>query len=248
MPSWALPLRDREPAEILYAGQLSAVLSAADFPTRLVWTQTMWRRLLHALAAGRDIAPPDYPGAQADLQLSLEGRLLPSDAAMVVGSVSPWIEAILYGRGCRRIASIDLHPAVSEIEGVRSLDYRALARSDAGRPDILIAYSTVEHIGLGRYGDAEDPEGDVTWMRDFAQRRLCPGQYFLLAVPLGEGDSTCDAHRIYGPDRLARLLAGWTLVEAIFQGRRFDRAPYAGDFDGEDWQRQPVLVLQRNAE
>lgn len=247
-PSWALPLRGRDPAEILYPGQLSAVLSVKDLPMRLVWTQAMWRQLLDALAAGHNVAPSDYPGAQADLQLSLEGRLLSSDTAMVVGSVSPWIEAILHQRRCKRIVSIDLHPAVSEIDGVRSVDYRALARSSAGPADILIAYSTVEHIGLGRYGDAEDPEGDVKWMRDFARPNLRPGRHFLLAVPLGERDSTCGAHRIYGPDRLARLLGGWTLVEAIFQSRRFDHVPFAEEFGGEDWQRQPVLVLRQAEE
>jgi SAM-dependent methyltransferase len=54
-----------------------------------------------------------------------------------------------------------------------------------------------EHIGLTRYGDPFDPQGDVKAMKELA-RVLAPGGNLLFVVPLGgEARIQYNAHRIY---------------------------------------------------
>jgi SAM-dependent methyltransferase len=55
----------------------------------------------------------------------------------------------------------------------------------------------VEHIGLGRYGDAVDTNGDRKAIREL-QRVTAPGGQLLFVVPVGRERVMFNAHRIYG--------------------------------------------------
>lgn len=54
----------------------------------------------------------------------------------------------------------------------------------------------VEHVGLGRYGDPLDPDGDIKAMREL-QRVVAPGGQLLFVVPIGRARIQFNAHRIY---------------------------------------------------
>lgn len=60
----------------------------------------------------------------------------------------------------------------------------------------LSCMHTVEHIGLGRYGDPLDPEGDLKAIREL-KRVLAPGGNLLFVVPVGQAKLVFHAHRIY---------------------------------------------------
>lgn len=53
-----------------------------------------------------------------------------------------------------------------------------------GKFDMLASFSSLEHDGLGRYGDPMDPYGDIKRLQKL-QHYLNPGGLFLLAVPTG---------------------------------------------------------------
>lgn len=55
---------------------------------------------------------------------------------------------------------------------------------------------TVEHIGLGRYGDPIDPNGDLKATNEL-KRVLAPGGSLLFVVPVGQPKIQYNAHRIY---------------------------------------------------
>lgn len=64
----------------------------------------------------------------------------------------------------------------------------------------LSCMHVVEHIGLGRYGEPIDPEGDLKAMRELA-RVLAPGGTLLFVVPVGKkAVIRFNAHRIYTPE------------------------------------------------
>jgi SAM-dependent methyltransferase len=80
--------------------------------------------------------------------------------------------------------------------------------------DLITCLSTIEHIGLGRYGDPIDPWGDVKMAANLA-RLLRPGGVMLLSFPSGPGCVVWNKHRIYSPLRRASLINGLTEVARV---------------------------------
>ncbi len=60
----------------------------------------------------------------------------------------------------------------------------------------LSCMHTVEHIGLGRYGDPIDPGADLKAMAELI-RVLAPGGSLLFVTPVGQPKIEYNAHRIY---------------------------------------------------
>lgn len=91
----------------------------------------------------------------------------------------------------------DYRPAEISLDGLATgqADLTALPFAD-GSLCSLSCMHTVEHIGLGRYGDPLDPEGDLKAMRELS-RVLAPEGDLLFAVPLGKPKLVFNAHRIY---------------------------------------------------
>lgn len=66
----------------------------------------------------------------------------------------------------------------------------------------LSCMHTVEHIGLGRYGDVIDPEGDLKAISEL-QRVLAVGGNLLFVVPIAaEPRIEFNAHRIYSAEQI----------------------------------------------
>lgn len=65
---------------------------------------------------------------------------------------------------------------------------------------------TIEHIGLGRYGDKIDPDGDL---KAFAEliRVVRPGGNLLIVVPLGKPRIKFNAHRIYSYEMIVGVFS-----------------------------------------
>ena len=81
--------------------------------------------------------------------------------------------------------------------------------------DVIINISTTEHVGLGRYGDPLDPGGDLKAMRRLREWML-PHACHILTVPVGQDAVVGHYHRVYGADRLPRLLEGYQVIESMF--------------------------------
>jgi SAM-dependent methyltransferase len=117
---------------------------------------------------------------------------------------------------------------VSAFVPVEFYDYRPAAivldRYRAARADLtrlpfadesirsLSCMHVVEHVGLGRYGDDLDPEGDQKAVREL-MRVLAPGGNLLLVVPMGRPRIEFNAHRIYSAAMATELWSGLQLVE-----------------------------------
>lgn len=78
--------------------------------------------------------------------------------------------------------------------------------------DIIISISSLEHDGLGRYGDPIDPWGDIKTMKKF-RKMIQPDGLLFLAIPVGEDAILWNANRIYGALRLPLLLSGWNKID-----------------------------------
>jgi hypothetical protein len=77
----------------------------------------------------------------------------------------------------------------------------------------LSCMHTVEHIGLGRYGDPIDHDGDLKAIRELT-RVLAPGGHLLFVVPTGHRNALIyNAHRIYTRDAIVSYFSSLQLVE-----------------------------------
>lgn len=135
---------------------------------------------------------------------------------------------------------LDFSAILSAFVPVRFYDYHALpARLDAltcGQADLkrlpfdsdtltsISCLHVIEHVGLGRYGDPLDPDGDL---KAFAELRrvLTLGGQLLVAVPVGRPRVEFNAHRVYSTAQVLDALRGLTLKEfALIPDRPEDGA------------------------
>jgi len=97
---------------------------------------------------------------------------------------------------------------------------------------------TIEHVGLGRYGDPIDPDGDVKAVREL-KRVVAPGGSLLIVVPLGMPRIEYNAHRIYSYEKLTGIILDehFTLHEYAYIPQRTSEGPlkrHADKDDGKD--------------
>lgn len=71
---------------------------------------------------------------------------------------------------------------------------------------------TIEHIGLGRYGDPIDPDGDLKAINEL-KRVTAIGGSILFVVPIGKPKIMFNAHRIYSYDQIISYFSGVKLEE-----------------------------------
>lgn len=83
--------------------------------------------------------------------------------------------------------------------------------------DLIINCSTVEHVGLaGRYGVTEDnPDGDIETMSRLNELMKLGGT-MLLTIPVGQDAVFPPLCRVYGAQRLPRLLEGYKVEKEAF--------------------------------
>jgi len=81
--------------------------------------------------------------------------------------------------------------------------------------DIIITASTIEHVGLGRYGDSKVEDGDIKAMTLLKSLLTSKGR-MLLTIPIGRDAIHGNSHRVYGQEKLPKLLEGFTVVKSEF--------------------------------
>lgn len=107
----------------------------------------------------------------------------------------------------------DYRPADLRLDNLVSdhADILALPFADESVASLSCMH-VVEHIGLGRYGDPLDPEGDLKAIAEL-MRVLAPGGNLLLVVPVGRPRIMFNAHRIYSFAQVRSYLENLKLIE-----------------------------------
>ncbi len=115
------------------------------------------------------------------------------------------------------IVSVDvMHHRHTSKYGVRYVQGDCMhAPLPDGGADVVALISTLEHVGLGRYGDPLDVDGDRKAMAE-AHRLLKPGGHVILTVPYGYPTVVFNRHRIYDDGRFALVTAGFTPVQLAY--------------------------------
>jgi hypothetical protein len=149
---------------------------------------------------------------------------------IVIGSELPWAEAQALRLGATEVSTIEFMPIVSEVPHLHTFTPQQVAdlymasmnpAHDRNKTDtwlfgvdFAISYSSLEHTGLGRYGDPLNPDGDIEAVRR-VRCMLRIGGIFFLALPTGADSLVWNAHRVYGRNRLPLLFEGFEVLDVL---------------------------------
>ena len=134
---------------------------------------------------------------------------------------------------------IDVRPVEFPLPGLScgGMDLTKLPIADNSLESISSMH-VIEHIGLGRYGDKLDAQGDIQAAKEL-RRVLEPGGTLLFVAPMNEKPRVnFNAHRIYSFAQVSELFYGLSMEEYCFLhddkvshgGRGFPPGEYTGCF------------------
>lgn len=107
----------------------------------------------------------------------------------------------------------DYRPANLDLSNLESAfgDLTNIKLPDNSQPSVSCMH-TIEHIGLGRYGDPLDPQGDLKAINEL-KRIVQPGGDLLFVTPVGTSRIEYNAHRVYNFEQVMQMFAPFTLHE-----------------------------------
>ena len=108
----------------------------------------------------------------------------------------------------------DYRPAKITLSGLTCsrADITALPFTD-GDVESISCMHVVEHIGLGRYGDEYDPQGDIKAISELKRVVADNGSLYFVVPIGGQAVLQFNAHRIYTYDQIIDYFAGFDLIE-----------------------------------
>lgn len=132
---------------------------------------------------------------------------------LVIGSENPWVEACILAVGASLVTTLEYGNITSLHPQIRTMTPPEMRRLYAHNLlplfDAVVTFSSIEHSGLGRYGDELNPWGDLQAIA----RAWCvtkPRGELLIGVPTDNVDRIeFNAHRVYGPLMYSHLVANW---------------------------------------
>ena len=130
----------------------------------------------------------------------------------IIGSRAPFYECVVLSYGGHPI-TVEYNKIISEDPRISTYTLEEFNKSPL-KFDVIISISSIEHDGLGRYGDPINPNGDLEFMMK-AKSLLNDGGYMILAVPVGADALVWTAHRIYGKLRFPLLIQEWDLIDSF---------------------------------
>jgi len=142
---------------------------------------------------------------------ALDKNSIKDKDVIIVGSEQPWYETIANVYSSKPCVCLEYNERICESDTIKCYqykDYDSLPKFDA-----CISVSSIEHSGLGRYGDEIDPDGDIKAMQSI-KNLLRVGGLCFLSVPIGEDRVMWNAHRVYGEIRLKEILEGWEMIDS----------------------------------
>jgi SAM-dependent methyltransferase len=176
-----------------------------------------------------------YGGLDISLREAFEKYPVRGLRVVNLGSITPWYEATLLHFGAVP-TTLDYNTIVVEDERITALTVHEIEHRDDMQFDAALSLSSFEHDGLGAYGDALDPDGDLKAMRQL-KRIIRPGGLLYLNVPVGPDAVAFNRARTYGAIRLPLLFEGWTWIDSFALQGEF----LQGASDGS-----PLFVLRND--
>ena len=112
------------------------------------------------------------------------------------------------------VSIIDIREFPAEIENLHTIvdDATNLRQLADDSIDSMSALCSLEHFGLGRYGDPIDPEACFKCF-DNIQKKLRKGGKLYISLPIGKERLEFNAHRVFYPCTIIECFSAMKLIE-----------------------------------
>lgn len=178
-----------------------------------------------------------YPGASKMICEALDFiKGVKNKTVAVIGTEVPWIEAILINYGAR-VVTVEYNLPNCMDERIKTITYNDFVNSSL-QFDCIVSYSSIEHSGLGRYGDPINPDADIETINNIYDKLTDKG-YFLCGLPIGKDAISFNAHRIYGKYRLKKVFSKFKELRWFGHTNKLLDKPLENNGD------QPVIVFSK---
>jgi len=116
----------------------------------------------------------------------------------------------------RNVTLLDIRPMKLKIPNLSVIqgDVQQGLDSLAASFESVSSLHSIEHFGLGRYGDPLDPSGHIKGLETIA-KTVKPGGCLYLSFPIGDTAVEFNSQRIISPDWPSRALGDFSLEEFI---------------------------------
>jgi hypothetical protein len=169
--------------------------------------------------------PLNYDNTELQTMMKKYLKRIENRTILIMGTQMPWVEAITYELLASKITTLDYtrrkyEEESNRLEWFHVNDYLddLIQNNKIELFDNSASFSSIEHSGLGRYGDPLSPNGDI----DAVQQVHCllkPNSLFFLGLPSSDDETKSyiefNAHRVYGRKRLDKLFVGWNLIDKL---------------------------------
>ncbi|MBY0529298.1 MAG: DUF268 domain-containing protein [Rhabdochlamydiaceae bacterium] len=179
-----------------------------------------------------------YYGVNLDrwLYQALERYPIAGKEVGIIGSTLPFYESVVLAYGGKPI-TVEYNKIVSEDPRITTYTVDEF-NENPRKFDVILSISSIEHDGLGRYGDPINPNADLEFMTK-AKSLLKEGGHMILAVPVGRDVLIWTACRVYGSIRLPLLLKEWNLIDSF----GFSEKDFTSGALG-NYVHQPIFYLE----
>ncbi len=157
----------------------------------------------------------------------------------VVGSEKPWIESILLNMK-NNVTTIEYNVPKCNYKNLRCKSYFEYFENNKDEFDVIITLSSIQHSGLGRYGEKLDPNGDLKTIENI-HNNLTKNGILIWGAPIGKDVLCWNSHRVYGKIRLPLMFRKFTEIEWFSNKKKqelFDNSSKKDYYE-------PVIVLKK---
>ena len=208
---------------------------------KLEWSNDMIDKMLELCdnLEYEKLSPNDYPHSSLQF-VEVFNKIvnLTEKTCLVLGSISPWIECLALHFNAKCVTTLDyIAPECSYKINTLSMDNY----NKEMKYDVIISFSSLEHDGLGRYGDPINPNGDIDTCIE-AYSMLNKNGYFICGIPIGDGCIEGNFHRIYNKKRINKLFSLFLYIECV----NYQTLDNKLNFTGTNWQNQPIFIYKKS--
>jgi len=141
--------------------------------------------------------------------------------------------------GFKDITTVEYNVPDCNHPNIKCISYLNEFKKEEEEYDYIITFSSIEHSGLGRYGDNLNPNGDLEAMDDI-YKSLKKDGILILGIPIGGDALVWNVHRNYGKIRYPMLISKFEELEWIHYNKDTQLKKGASILA-----EQPVVVLKK---